>query len=58
MDSCIFCKIIRGEIPSTKVYENEDVFAFRETEIDSFTKVLSRIIAAAQIKMSGSGKPN
>ena len=25
---CIFCKIIAGEIPSTKVYDDEDVFAF------------------------------
>ncbi len=28
MDNCIFCRIIRGEIPSSKVYEDEDVFAF------------------------------
>ena len=28
MDQCIFCKIARGEIPSRKVYEDEDVFAF------------------------------
>lgn len=27
---CIFCKIINGEIPSTKVYENESVLAFRD----------------------------
>nr|MBP9851547.1 HIT family protein [Candidatus Paceibacterota bacterium] len=25
---CIFCKIIRGEIPSDKVYEDENVFVF------------------------------
>lgn len=25
---CIFCKIINGEIPSAKVYEDEDVYAF------------------------------
>ncbi len=25
---CIFCKIIAGEIPSTKVYEDENFFAF------------------------------
>lgn len=25
---CIFCKIVRGEIPSKKVYEDDDVFAF------------------------------
>ena len=27
---CIFCKIIRGEIPSASVYEDETVFAFRD----------------------------
>lgn len=27
---CLFCKIIAGEIPSTKVYEDETVFAFRD----------------------------
>lgn len=27
---CLFCKIIAGEIPSTKVYEDEYVFAFRD----------------------------
>lgn len=27
---CLFCKIIAGEIPSTKVFENEKVFAFRD----------------------------
>lgn len=30
MDDCLFCRIIRGEIPSTKVYEDEKVFAFRD----------------------------
>ena len=27
---CIFCKIIAGEIPSTRVFENEHVYAFRD----------------------------
>jgi histidine triad (HIT) family protein len=30
MTDCIFCKIVRGEIPSRKVYEDEDVFAFHD----------------------------
>lgn len=30
MSDCIFCKIIKGEIPSKKVYENEKVFAFED----------------------------
>lgn len=28
MDDCIFCKIVRGEIPSAKVYEDDKVYAF------------------------------
>ncbi|SEN12159.1 histidine triad (HIT) family protein [Mesobacillus persicus] len=28
MSDCIFCKIINGEIPSAKVFENEHVYAF------------------------------
>ena len=30
MADCIFCKITAGEIPSSKVYENEYVYAFRD----------------------------
>ena len=30
MENCLFCKIIAGDIPSTKVYETEDVLAFRD----------------------------
>lgn len=30
MSDCIFCKIIAGQIPSAKVYENETVYAFRD----------------------------
>ena len=30
MESCIFCKIIKGEIPSEKVYEDENVLAFKD----------------------------
>jgi len=30
MSDCLFCKIISGEIPSTKVYEDEYTFAFRD----------------------------
>ena len=32
MSNCLFCKIIAGEIPSTKVYEDEYVYAFRDIE--------------------------
>ncbi len=30
MENCIFCKIMKGEIPSSKVYENDYVYAFRD----------------------------
>lgn len=30
MSDCIFCKIARGEIPSNKVYEDRDVYAFHD----------------------------
>lgn len=32
MEDCIFCKIIKGEIPSEKVYEDEDVLAFKDIQ--------------------------
>ena len=28
--NCVFCRIARGELPSRKVYENEDVLAFHD----------------------------
>ena len=30
MDNCIFCKIIKKEIPSNIVYESDDIIAFRD----------------------------
>ena len=30
MNDCIFCKIIAGEIPSVKIYEDDDVYAFMD----------------------------
>jgi histidine triad (HIT) family protein len=38
MDSCIFCKIIEGQVPSHKVYEDEHVLAFAPLEKDILTK--------------------
>lgn len=32
MKDCLFCKIIKGEIPSEKVYEDEDILAFKDIE--------------------------
>lgn len=30
MSDCIFCRIVRGEIPSTKLYEDDEVLAFMD----------------------------
>ncbi len=30
--NCIFCKIVRGEIPARKVYEDDDVLAFHDIQ--------------------------
>lgn len=30
MEDCIFCSIINGDIPSTKVYEDNDFYAFKD----------------------------
>lgn len=30
MENCLFCKIMKGEIPSATVYENDFVYAFRD----------------------------
>lgn len=38
--SCIFCKIIAREIPSSKVYEDEKVYAFRDINPQAPTHVL------------------
>ena len=37
---CIFCKIIAGEIPSSKVYEDDAVYAFRDINPQAPTHVL------------------
>ena len=37
---CLFCKIIAGEIPSAKVYENDKVYAFRDINPQAPTHVL------------------
>lgn len=32
MRDCVFCRIVNGEIPSSKVYEDETVLAFKDIE--------------------------
>ncbi|MFC4388666.1 HIT family protein [Gracilibacillus marinus] len=45
---CIFCKIIAGDIPSAKVYEDEDVFAF--LDISQVTKGHTLVIPKTHTK--------
>ena len=40
MSNCLFCKIIAGDIPSTKVYEDETVYAFRDIAPQAPTHIL------------------
>lgn len=53
---CIFCKIINGDIPSTKVYEDELVIAFKDINPEAPVHVLivprQHIDSIAQIDVS------
>jgi histidine triad (HIT) family protein len=40
MSDCLFCKIVKGDIPSTKVYEDELVLAFRDIAPQAPTHIL------------------
>lgn len=40
MNDCLFCRIIEGEIPSKKVYEDEHTFAFEDIRPQGPTHVL------------------
>ncbi len=40
MENCLFCKIVAGVIPSTKVYEDETVLAFRDIAPQAPTHIL------------------
>jgi histidine triad (HIT) family protein len=40
MNDCLFCKIIAGQVPSKKVYEDEKTFAFEDINPQAPTHVL------------------
>ena len=40
MSNCLFCKIVAGDIPSTKVYEDETILAFRDIAPQAPTHIL------------------
>jgi len=39
-DQCIFCRIVAGEIPSTRVYSDDEFYAFRDIQPAAPTHVL------------------
>ena len=59
MSNCLFCKIVAGEIPSTKVYEDETVLAFRDIAPQAPTHILVipkvHIASVAEINADNSG---
>ena len=56
---CLFCKIIAGEIPSAKVYEDETVYAFRDINPQAPVHILvvpkTHIASVAEINGDNSG---
>ena len=58
MNDCLFCKIIKGEIPSSKVYEDDMVFAFNDIAPEAPVHVLivpkEHIASAAEINADNS----
>lgn len=58
MENCIFCKIIAGEIPSTRVYENEAVLAFRDINPQAPVHIVvvpkEHVVSAADISCENS----
>ena len=54
---CLFCKIVRGDIPSTKVYEDDLILAFRDIAPQAPTHIL--VIPKAHIpSMDGIAEEN
>ena len=57
-DFCLFCKIISGDIPSAKVYEDEYVFAFRDINPQAPVHILvvpkAHISSAAEVTAENS----
>ena len=58
MSDCLFCKIIAGNIPSTKVYEDDLVLAFRDIAPQAPTHILvipkTHISSVADIRADNS----
>lgn len=59
MNDCLFCKIIAGDIPSTKVYEDDQVLAFRDIAPQAPTHILvipkAHIASVAELNGGNAG---
>lgn len=59
MQECLFCKIIKGEIPSEKVYEDEEILAFKDISPKAPVHILvipkKHIDSAKEIKKEDEG---
>ena len=59
MSNCLFCKIIDGQIPSTKVYEDDQVLAFRDIAPQAPTHILvipkAHMASVAEVSPENSG---
>ena len=58
MSDCLFCKIVKGDIPSTKVYEDDLILAFRDIAPQAPTHILvipkTHIASVAEITKDNS----
>lgn len=54
MENCLFCKIIAGEIPSSKVYEDDEILAFKD--INPMAPV--HILIIPKVHIDGADKLN
>jgi len=58
MSDCLFCKIISGEIPSSKVYDDDFIFAFRDIAPQAPVHILvvpkEHITSAVEINVENS----
>ena len=59
MKDCLFCKIAAGEIPSTKVYEDDKILAFRDIAPQAPTHILvipkEHVGSVAEVTAENSG---
>ena len=55
---CLFCKIVAGDIPSTKVFEDELVYAFRDINPQAPTHILvipkAHLASVAEVRADNS----